>query len=286
MKYSIIFLFAFLAFSLFGQDEWEVSVKDKANLSPIMFDEDFSQSGSMIYNRSCASCHGNPGNANFAIMIPSPGDPGSEQFQSQTDGELYYKILKGRNTMPKFEDVFGGEEIWSLVAYMRSFNKTYEQELMKMDNMVQHNFELVMSFDENISKLVVKVKDDGKPAIDVSVSGFIKSMFGKMNLGRVKTNNLGIAYFDVDTKLPADINGELHFQAKASQDYSSKKIEKKIKISEPVEKLDAAEGRHLWSSNAKAPIWLIVTFWSTLIGVWGTIVYIIFGIRKIKKFKS
>lgn len=41
--------------------------------------------------------------------------------------------------------------------------------------------------------------------------------------------------------------------------------------------------RTLWSRGSEAPIWLLFTVWSIVIGIWGTIIYLLFQILKIKK---
>ncbi|OQY00104.1 MAG: hypothetical protein B6I20_09220 [Bacteroidetes bacterium 4572_117] len=120
---------------VYSQDDWDIPEKDKENLSIYMFDEDFALEGEGVYENSCMSCHGNPGKADFSIMVPSPGDIAGQDFQNQTDGELFYKIKTGKGSMPAFEDAFSQEEIWNLVAYIRSFNPKYEQEIPNLEGL-------------------------------------------------------------------------------------------------------------------------------------------------------
>ena len=45
----------------------------------------------------------------------------SEAVQAQTDGELYYKAIIGKDEMPNFEKKIRGEEDrWMLINYLRS----------------------------------------------------------------------------------------------------------------------------------------------------------------------
>jgi len=210
----------FVSFA-YGQDKWNVPEKEREDISIFTFDEDFALEGEGIYENSCMSCHGNPGQADFSIMVPSPGDIASNDFQNQKDGELYYKIKIGRGSMPDFEDAFSSEEIWNLVAYIRSFNPKYEQPIPDLEGIVIPKFIVKLDFDDNVDKLVVKVLDEekGTPFEDVSVVGYIKCMFGKYLLGKSQTNKLGIAYFDVDYKIPGDSAGYLNMIAKVSVYY-------------------------------------------------------------------
>ena len=40
-----------------------------------------------------------------------------------SDGELFYKISKGRNPMPSFESKLTEQERWGMVLYIRTFLK-------------------------------------------------------------------------------------------------------------------------------------------------------------------
>ena len=266
-------------------DEWIVPDKEKNNLSIKTFDEDFALEGQFIYENSCTSCHGNPGKADYSIMSPTPGDIISRRFQRQKDGELFYKIKKGKGAMPAFEDALSQEEIWNLVAYIRSFNESYKQEFPNLEGIVIPKLTLKLDFDDNVDKLVVKVlnEEDSSYVEDASVSAYIKSMFGKYSLGKSKTNKLGIAYFDVDYKIPGDSLGNLNIIAKVSKGYGSAKMTEKMQIAKPSEIRSAIEGRHLWSKDNSAPIWLKLFFFASIIGIWGTIIFVVLGLNKIKK---
>ncbi len=273
-----------LSVNLLAQSAWEVPDKEKENISFYTFDEDFVLSGQILYENSCASCHGSPGEADFTRMSPTPGDVASDRFQLQKDGELFYKIRTGRESMPTFAESLGEDEIWQLVAYIRSFNPKYEQPVPDLDGIEIPKLSLKLDFDDNVDKLVVRVlKDDSIQMSNANVSAYIKSMFGKYSLGSAKTNELGLAYFDVDTKIPGDEEGKLEIIAKASKDYGTTKIQQKIKMVEPAVKESAIEGRHLWSKRFDAPFWLHFIFHGSVFGVWAALLYVVFGLRRIKK---
>ena len=263
---------------------WKMDQAAEEQLSIFTFDEDFSRSGEAIYENSCKSCHGLPTEENYAKMFPLPGDLGSSDIQDQTDGSLFFKIQKGNKNMPGFGNALSEEEIWSLVSYIRSFNEDYEQAKPDLSGIDIPELLLQLSFDDNVDKLVVKVTDTAAVAIkDASVSAFIKGMFGNLALGKENSNKYGIAYFDVDSKMPGDEAGNLDIIVKATKGYGSKKVEQQIALAQPTVKKSAIEGRHLWSKAKHAPIWLIVIFNLMFVGVWGTILFIALGLRKIKK---
>ena len=123
-------LFLFVGSSLFAQEEWVVPDAQKVKLSKFEFDDQSRQAGEAFYQTNCKSCHGDPGQANFlTTLTPTPTDPASETFQANLDGELYYKIRTGRGQMPSFRMVLTPNQVWQLIAYLRSFNDSYSQEI-------------------------------------------------------------------------------------------------------------------------------------------------------------
>jgi len=282
---TIILLLSNSVVSL-GQTIWEVPQKDNDKISFEMFNEDMANEGRILYESSCASCHGTPDEANYALMVPSPNDPAEEKFQNQTDGALFYKIQIGREEMPKFEDIFSEDEIWNIVAYFRSFNTSYTQPIPDLEGIVIPEFDIKLSYDENVDKLVVKVKTDGTTGLDVEVSAFIKTMFGKYSLGKTITNRVGIAYFDVDYKIPGDSLGNLTAVVKVKKGYGFGKVTEKLQMGTPTISKSAIAGRHLWSTDESAPFWLDFIFHATIIFIWGAMFIVIYQLRKLKKVTS
>ncbi|GAB7088689.1 c-type cytochrome [Marinifilum fragile] len=284
--YHIIILFClcFLAVAnLNAQSDWQIPLEANEKLSPFLFDDDMVLEGRVAYENSCTSCHGTPGQDNFTPMSPPPGDPASEQFQAQSDGSVFYKIKTGRGTMPKFAEAFADDELWNIVAYIRSFNENYKQELPNMEGVVIPEYAMKLSFDENVDKLVVKVFAEELPQPEVSVSAYVMGTFGKHLLGKAQTNELGIAYVDVDPTLPGDEEGRVNVMVKATKGFARAKAEEHMVMAKPTELHSAIEGRHIWSTDRMAPIWLKITFFISVFGVWFALLFIVFGLRNIKK---
>lgn len=266
-----------------AQSDWQVTAEEDKSLSPFLFDDDMILEGRVIYENSCTSCHGTPGQDDFTPMAPSPGDPASNQFQAQSDGALFHKIKLGRGAMPKFEDAIADDELWNLVAYIRSFNADYKQELPNMEGVVIPEYTMKLAFDENIDKLVVKVFSNEIAQPEINVSAFVKGTFGKYLIGKALTNELGIAYLDVDPELPGDEEGKLDILVKATKGFGRAKIDANMVMAKPTIKKSAIEGRHIWSNDKNAPIWLKVSFFVTIFGVWFVLFFIVIGLRGIKK---
>jgi hypothetical protein len=185
--------------------------------------------------------------------------------------------------MPKFDDVFSEDEIWNIIAYFRSFNPNYTQPIPDLKGIVIPKFDVVLSYDENVDKLVVKVKTDGNTGLGVEVSAFIKTMFGKFSLGKEVTNKKGLAYFDVDSNIPGDSLGNLTAIVKVKKGYGFAKVVKVLQMGKPTINISAIAGRHLWSTDENAPFWVDFIFHSTIIFIWGAMFIVIYQLRKLKK---
>jgi mono/diheme cytochrome c family protein len=75
---------------------------------------------------NCVMCHGPSGKgdgpAAAALPPPKPADWTSPNVQSQTDGELFWKISNGRGAMPPWKHV-PEKDRWEIVNYIRTLKK-------------------------------------------------------------------------------------------------------------------------------------------------------------------
>jgi len=188
--------------------------------------------------------------------------------------------------MPKFADGFADDELWNIVAYIRSFNNNYKQQLPNMEGVIIPEYAMSLSFDDNVDKLVVKVNAKEIPQAEVSVSAYVMGTFGKHLLGKAQTNELGIAYIDVDPTLPGDEEGKINVMVKATKEFARAKLKANMIMAKPTIRKSAIEGRHLWSTDKMAPVWLKASFFITVFGVWLVLLFIVLGLRNIKKARE
>ncbi len=127
---SLLFVAAlFVSMTFLAQDPaepWEVPAKYKSMENPEAADAESVKVGRMLYNKNCASCHGKTGlgdGSKARGLDTHPGDMSASAYQSQADGEHFYKTKFGRNEMPKYENKVADEDIWHIVNYMRTFKK-------------------------------------------------------------------------------------------------------------------------------------------------------------------
>lgn len=130
-------LFTIIGITTFGsflfapteiQSKWEVPAKYKTMKNPTdAKDKENIAEGKGLYAKQCSSCHGKKGLGDGSKAPELKGDLGdfsSASFQKQTDGELFYKMIDGRDDMPGFKKkIASDEDRWLVVNYLRTLKK-------------------------------------------------------------------------------------------------------------------------------------------------------------------
>ncbi len=115
-----------LAAFTIAQDEWVVPAKYK-NMENEYAGEDEDGIGEELYAQHCKSCHGKEGfgdGTKAKELDTEMREFPSAEVQGQTDGELYYKAIIGRDEMPSFEKKIRDEEDrWMVINYLRSLEE-------------------------------------------------------------------------------------------------------------------------------------------------------------------
>ncbi|MDX1829076.1 MAG: cytochrome c [Lutibacter sp.] len=118
--------FALLSFTILQEKEWVVPAKYETMKNPIAPKTD-AAIGKSLYMKHCKSCHGKEGYGDGPKADEQKGDLGdfsSEEFQSQSDGALFYKTTFGRDDMPEFKKKLpDDEDRWLIINYMRTLKE-------------------------------------------------------------------------------------------------------------------------------------------------------------------
>ena len=131
-KYSIFILTTLFLTSAFVsefQNPWNIPDKYKKMKNPTdSSDKEGLLDGKAIFAKQCASCHGKKGMGDGSKAATLKGDLGDfsdpEFFKTQTDGELFYKITKGKDDMPTFKKKIANEEdVWLTINYIKTLAK-------------------------------------------------------------------------------------------------------------------------------------------------------------------
>ena len=116
-----------LSISLVAQVKpWVVPANFKSMKNPIAMSDASTTAGQALYVKTCTPCHGKTGLGD-GVKSKSLKTPVNNfttaEFQTQTDGEHFYKTKTGRGDMPKYEGKLSDDDIWNLVNYTRTFKK-------------------------------------------------------------------------------------------------------------------------------------------------------------------
>lgn len=108
-------------------DPWVVPEKYQKMKNPVKADSESISAGKSLYTKHCKSCHGSKGlgdGTKAAQLKTKCGDFSSKEFQSQSDGSMFYKTKEGRDDMPSFKKKIPDDvDIWNLVNYLRTLKK-------------------------------------------------------------------------------------------------------------------------------------------------------------------
>jgi hypothetical protein len=117
----------------------------------------------------------------------------------------------------------------------------------------------------------------------------IKRMLGNLTVGDKETytsdsTGMASAEFKRDS-MPGDEKGNLILVARVedNDNYGNLVVEKSVPWGKSVQAETHFWHRTLWSTGNRAPLWLLFIAYSIVIGVWGTIIFLVLQIVKIKK---
>jgi hypothetical protein len=274
----------------FAVNNWNVPADKKTKNSYIKFDAASASQGEAIYNKNCASCHGNPGKGNsLKSLNPVPPDLSSAKSQELTDGELFYILSTGRMVMPSFKNVLSEDERWRVISFIRSPNKSYVQTLSKFDPNKSKLVKISLYFDpatHNIRVLAIANEKSGIIALkDAEVALFATRYFGRLQIGKsTKTDKDGVANFKFPKDLPGDKAGVVELVAKVNdENYGEIESVSKMKVGTPTDKPALNKDRAIWNVMAKAPIWIIVLYSFGVLVFVLILLYLLNNLRKLKK---
>lgn len=126
---TVIFLLSInLSMAQKAGSPWVIPAKYKTMKSLVKAgDASINSTGKELFNKHCKSCHGAKGlgdGPKAANLKTSCGDFSSKAFQAQTDGEIYYQSIVGRQEMPNFEKKITDEnDRWAVIYFMRTLKK-------------------------------------------------------------------------------------------------------------------------------------------------------------------
>ena len=169
-----------------------------------------------------------------------------------------------------------------LAALLLGINRTPAQDK-------QAQIELNFSKEDTLNICKATVTSEGQPVAEVSVKLGIKRLFGLLPAGETTTDESGVASFELPNDVPGDSKGNLVIVAKIEDDenYENTEVQKEINWGAiKKEKENDKMMRALWASRENAPFYFIIASNLIILGIWGTIIYVVLQVFKIKRISS
>ena len=134
------------------------------------------------------------------------------------------------------------------------------------------------------------INNEWVPAKDVEMRVGISRLGGILSAGDEETyttDSTGTVTVELKKdSLPGDEKGNIILAANVEENdlYGNLLVEKTVPWGIMlIPEKDFFDQRTLWSTRFKTPVWLLFMAYSIIIGVWGTFIYLVFQIIKIKK---
>lgn len=283
-KFNLIFIsILFLATQGMAQ-EWLVPEDQKAVKNPSEYNLTNVKKGKDLYNLNCKSCHGDAGKNNALPLVPPPPDVISDIMHANTEGELFYKITKGRGGMPQFETTISEDDRWRLVNYISNYNPANEPVMVEAPP-VKAKLQASINTAEN--KVEISAEFENKSGkyeklAETAVSISAKRTFGNLPIGEALTNNEGQAEFEIPANLIGDEEGKISIVVSLGDGFVTEALVlEPAKIGTQKQHQQLIKKGVLWSTNDNMPLWLILSYLGAVGLAWLTIAYVAFQIVKI-----
>ena len=118
---------ACFAFKPADKKPWNAPAANAKTASAVKSSAESIAEGKALFAKHCQSCHGKTGlgdGSKASELKTEPGDFSKADFQSQSDGSLFYKISEGRDDMPSFKKkISEPNDIWNIVNFVRTLKK-------------------------------------------------------------------------------------------------------------------------------------------------------------------
>jgi mono/diheme cytochrome c family protein len=108
---------------------WDAPPEAKQLQNPVKTDGRTVERGKKLFEQQCVPCHGASGAGDGAMAKKlgyKPADLTLEKMTRLADGEVFWKISKGKAPMPTFELKLSERDRWDLVSYVRTLVKALQ----------------------------------------------------------------------------------------------------------------------------------------------------------------
>lgn len=123
---ATVICFLFLGFNIHAQEKWMAPPSADNIVNSLKGDTNAAARGQKLFKVLCVVCHGAKGKGDGvggAGLTPRPTNLTTPEFQSQTDGAIFWKIDGGRAPMAAYKTLIPENKRWEIINYIRTLKK-------------------------------------------------------------------------------------------------------------------------------------------------------------------
>ena len=137
--------------------------------------------------------------------------------------------------------------------------------------------------EDSVRTLYFTLSSGGEPVPETDVFVYVKSLFNPLKIGEATTDEDGKGEVEFPTDLPGDADGNLRILVRLEEHESFGTVEANLEQAwgTPVALASTKLPRGLWSPSP--PLWLLLTFITLLVIIWGHYLEVIYKLFKLRK---
>ncbi|MBL8206022.1 MAG: cytochrome c [Blastocatellia bacterium] len=154
-----------------GHKQRNAPASAKKLKNPVKAEEETIAAGRALFNKNCASCHGEDGKSKTdvaAALKKKPTDLTAKAMSGITDGEIYWVVTNGikKSGMPAYKLKAKEQERWQMTLYVKHLMGEHTDDMQAQDHSAHHagvnqRGDKVMGFSHEKTGHHFRLKPDG-----------------------------------------------------------------------------------------------------------------------------
>ncbi|CAN5140543.1 hypothetical protein BH09BAC2_BH09BAC2_16180 [soil metagenome] len=228
------------------------------------------------------------------IFTPQPGKTYELYLDSSAAGNLIAKVKTDVNGKAKAFIPVTLKTAWDALPKHTFYVMQGDEEIISDYAIIKSKISIDTTTEDSVRKITATVmKLEGTewvPAKEVEMKLGVQRHGGILSAGEeatYTTDSTGTVTVELNKlKLPGDASGNYRLMARVEDNEELGNLStEKIVPWGIATKADTGffDQRSLWSTRFRSPFWLLFMAYSIFLGVWGTLIYLMFQVVKIKK---
>ena len=203
---------------------------------------------------------------------------------TNADGNVEFPLMETLKKIPEAQHSF---DLLAVIANDAVYNDAEKTRSIKEASLKMELVEEDSSHQVKATLMQYDSTGELAPVPDVEIKFFVQRLFSLLPIGGsyTYTDESGEVYIDFPDDLPGDVDGMVDIVVRLAdhEDFGTLEKREKAAWGVPLVIDQSALDHKLWSSRMNAPIALVLISWAIILGIWGTIGYLVSILIKIKK---